>query len=170
MGPNLGYLLKSFLLYLANSISKSKVFKTELFHKRKKKIQELWSFLHFRWLHFCHPPFSRLSTYSWPPRLRHRIYELSICRFHNYNHWMWHLQGQKRRRLYLQSKQLPLSCRLFNPNWHEGWYFYLLVIFGSDFVSWFFIKTFQTFWRWKFISIGLFWHPAQLIESFKSCP
>ena len=77
-----------------------------------KKLQELWSFLHFRWLHFCHPPFSRLSTYSWPPRLRHRIYELSICRFHNYIHWMWHLQGQKSWRFYLQSKQLPLSCRL----------------------------------------------------------
>ena len=60
-----------------------------------KKLQELWSFLHFRWLHFCHPLFSRLSTYSWPPRLRHRIYELSICKFHSYNHWMWHLQGQK---------------------------------------------------------------------------
>ena len=23
----------------------------------------------------------------------------------------------------------------FNPNWHEGWYFYLLVIFGWDFSS-----------------------------------
>ena len=33
----------------------------------------------------------------------------------------------------------------FNPIRHEGWYFYLLVIFGSDFVRWFFIKTFQTF-------------------------
>ena len=31
-----------------------------------------------------------------------------------------------------------------NPDWHEGWYFYL-VIFGSDFVSWIFIKNFQTF-------------------------
>ena len=57
----------------------------------------------------------------------------------------------------------------FNPNRYEGWYFYLLVIF-SDFVSWFFIKSFQTFWRWKLTSIGLFWNPAQLIESFKSCP
>ena len=34
----------------------------------------------------------------------------------------------------------------FNPNWHEGWYFYFLVIFGSDFVGWFLIETFQTFW------------------------
>jgi hypothetical protein len=24
---------------------------------------------------------------------------------------------------------------LLNPNWHEGGYFYLLVLFGSDFVS-----------------------------------
>ena len=32
-----------------------------------------------------------------------------------------------------------------NPNWHEEGYFYLLVLFGSDFVSWIFIKNFQTF-------------------------
>ena len=49
----------------------------------------------------------------------------------------------------------------FKPNWHEGWYFYLLVIFESDFS----IETFQTFLRWKFKSIGLFWHSAQFIES-----
>ena len=30
-----------------------------------------------------------------------------------------------------------------NSYWHEGWYFY--VLFGSDFVSWIFINTFQTF-------------------------
>ena len=30
-----------------------------------------------------------------------------------------------------------------NPNWHEGWYFYLLVFYGSDFVR-IFIKKFQT--------------------------
>ena len=58
---------------------------------------------------------------------------------------------------------------VINPNWHEGWYFYPLVIFGSNFVSWFFIKTFQTFLMWKLTSMGLSWHPAQLIESFKSC-
>ena len=34
---------------------------------------------------------------------------------------------------------------IFYPNWHKGWYFYLLVIFGSDFLSWIFIKSFQTF-------------------------
>ena len=62
------------------------------------------------------------------------------------------------------------STYIGNPNWHEGWYFYLLVIFWSDFVSWFFIKTFQTFWRWKLTSIRLFCHTAQHIESFKSFP
>ena len=32
---------------------------------------------------------------------------------------------------------LPTTILLLflNPNWHEGWYFYLLVIFRSDFVS-----------------------------------
>ena len=33
----------------------------------------------------------------------------------------------------------------FDPNWHEEVYFYLLVCFGSDLVSWFLIKDFQTF-------------------------
>ena len=38
------------------------------------------------------------------------------------------------------------SClETLNPNWYEGWYFYLLVIFGSVFVSWILIKNFQTF-------------------------
>ena len=57
-----------------------------------------------------------------------------------------------------------------NPNWHEGWYFYLLVLFGSDFVSWIFIKNFQTFWMWKLTSIGLIWHPTELIKSDKNAP
>ena len=29
-------------------------------------------------------------------------------------------------------------CVVLNPNWHEGRYFYLLVLFGSDFVHTFF--------------------------------
>ena len=51
-----------------------------------------------------------------------------------------------------------------NPNWHEGWYFYLLVLFGSDFVSRIFIKNFQTFWVWKLTSIELIWHLTELIK------
>jgi hypothetical protein len=39
--------------------------------------------------------------------------------------------------------KLKKSC--LNPHWHEGWYFDLLVLFGSDFVSWIFIKSSQTF-------------------------
>ena len=31
-------------------------------------------------------------------------------------------------------------------------------------------KISKLFWRWKLISIRLFWHPTQLTESFKSCP
>ena len=37
-----------------------------------------------------------------------------------------------------------LFC-LLNPNWHEGEYFYLVFIFGSDFVSWIFIENFQSY-------------------------
>ena len=32
-----------------------------------------------------------------------------------------------------------------NPIWHEGWYFYLLIRFGSDFVSWLFYQKFPNF-------------------------
>ena len=54
---------------------------------------------------------------------------------------------------------------LLNSSWHDrGGYFYLLVFFGSDFVSWILSKIPKTFWRWKFTSIGLIWHPAKLIE------
>ena len=42
----------------------------------------------------------------------------------------------------------------FNPNWHEGGYCYLLVLFGSDFVSWILIKKFKTFLEVK-IDINL---------------
>ena len=48
--------------------------------------------------------------------------------------------------------------------------FYLFLIFDQILSAEFFIKTFQTFWRWKLTSIGLLWHPAQLIEFFKGCP
>ena len=34
-----------------------------------------------------------------------------------------------------------------NPIWHRRGYFYPLVLFVWDFVSWFFFKNFQTFWR-----------------------
>ena len=55
------------------------------------------------------------------------------------------------------------------PGIEERMYFPLaIVLIGSDFVSWFF-KNFQTFLEVK-IYIKLFWHPAQLIESYKNCP
>ena len=56
-----------------------------------------------------------------------------------------------------------------NPNWHEGWSFYLLDILGSDFFQLIFFQTFHTFWRWKLTSMGLIWHPAKLIETYKKC-
>ena len=45
--------------------------------------------------------------------------------------------------------------------------FHPLSFFGSDFDCW--VKNFQPFWRWKLTSIGLVWHPARLIESYKTC-
>ena len=40
-----------------------------------------------------------------------------------------------------------------------------LIIFGLDFVGWIFIKNLQTFLEVKIE----FWHPAKLIESYKTC-
>ena len=39
-------------------------------------------------------------------------------------------------------------------NWHEGGCFYLIVLFGSDFVSWFFIENFEKNLKMK---IGINW-------------
>ena len=66
---------------------------------------------------------------------------------------------------------LTKTLDIYIPNWHEGWYFNLRVLFESYFVSWTFIKNFQKKnWRWKLTSIWLIWHPSQLIRSYKSCP
>ena len=64
-------------------------------------------------------------------------------------------------------KGLLFQDWVFNPNWHEGGYFYLLVLSVSpEFLS----KFSKLFWRWKLKSIGLIWHPSELIESYKKCP
>ena len=39
-------------------------------------------------------------------------------------------------------------------------------ILSAEFLS----KVSKLFWRWNFTSIGLIWHPAKLIESYKKCP
>ena len=66
---------------------------------------------------------------------------------------------------------LTKTLDIYIPNWHEGWYFNLFVLFESYFVSWTFIKNFQKKnWRWKLTSIWLIWHPSQLIRSYKSSP
>ena len=53
-----------------------------------------------------------------------------------------------------------------NLIWHGGGggHFYPLVLVGSDLVSWYF-KKFPNFLE---VKIGLLWHPAQLIEPYKS--
>ena len=71
----------------------------------------------------------------------------------------------------LLERLLSLCCgQPLNPNWHEGRHFPPPVLFGPDFVSWIFTKKFQTFWRWKLTSIGLIWHPTELIKSYKNAP
>ena len=47
-----------------------------------------------------------------------------------------------------------------NPNWHEGWYFYLLVIFGSDFF-WLIYQNLPNFLK---VKIDINW------VFFKRCP
>ena len=67
------------------------------------------------------------------------------------------------------SDPLPTTAHCVNPNWHEGWYFYLLVIFGSDFF-WLIYQNLPNFLKVKIDINWVIWQPAQLIESFKSCP
>ena len=45
---------------------------------------------------------------------------------------------------FLFSELMPVRV---NTNWHETGRFYLLVLFGSDFVSWFFFKKLQFFFE-----------------------
>ena len=73
---------------------------------------------------FCHEQATKLISYEiWSQQIEPKIVHHTTL--HSLLYTMWH------------------------PNWHEGWYFYLLVIFGSDFVGWFFIKTFQNFLKVK---------------------
>ena len=54
-----------------------------------------------------------------------------------------------------------------NPNWHEAGRIYPPYNFrmSAEFLS----KISKHFWRWKLRSIGIIWHPAKLIESYKTC-
>ena len=94
----------------------------------------------------------------------------------NLTKWSVYLPHWKRLSMY---KVLPLSyvylnysirfflraCigfnKVLNPNWHEGGHFYLLVLFGSDFVSWILIKNFQIFLEVKIdinrVNLTPFW-------------
>ena len=66
--------------------------------------------------------------------------------------------------MYVRKKDFHVSCTwykslnrsfvmcILNPNWHEGWYFYILVLFGSYFVSCFVFKDFQTLLEVKMYS------------------
>ena len=108
-----------------------------------------------RW--FCHSPTHHMVTYEkladrdikvhqiW--KLTFEVIEIKMQfqkRFQpivSAEQWEWQL-GHKFDACILV---LLHSFLRVNPNWHEGWYFYLLVIFGSNFASWIFIKNFQTF-------------------------
>ena len=57
-----------------------------------------------------------------------------------------------------------------NPDWHEGWYFYLLVIFWSDFVSWFFIKLSKLFKGENLHQSGYFDTLPSLLSLLKVAP
>ena len=54
------------------------------------------------------------------------------------------------------SDPLPTTAHCVNPNWHEGWYFYLLVIFGSDLSADFLSKLSKLFEDENWHQLGLF--------------
>ena len=60
---------------------------------------------------------------------------------------------------------------LLNPNWHMRSDTFISLSFldqilSADFLS----KISKLFWRWKLTKIGLIWHPAKLIKSYKKFP
>ena len=61
-----------------------------------------------------------------------------------------------------------LSTLCFNSVWYGTGHFYPYVFVRSGFVSWFFFSN--SFKGEKWDQFGLFWHPAQLLKSDKSCP
>ena len=52
-----------------------------------------------------------------------------------------------------------------NPNWHEGWYFYLLVLFGSDFVR-IFIKNSFGSENWHQSLMEIFFLASKIFYSY----
>ena len=57
-----------------------------------------------------------------------------------------------------------------SPIWQRRGYFYPLVLFGSDFFSWIFIKNFKLFWRWTLTSIGLIYSLPSSLNLQKNNP
>ena len=61
----------------------------------------------------------------------------------------------------IPKKHVSKLSATFDPNWHEGRYFYLPILFGSDFVSSIFIKIFPNFWELKIDSNWVNLTPCQ---------
>ena len=75
----------------------------------------------------------------------------------------------------LKSMKVSWPClagdrALLPPVWQGTGHFYLMSLFNQILSTEFFSKISKLFRRWKLRLFGLFWHPAQLIMSYKSCP
>ena len=70
--------------------------------------------------------FSTLLVFRWPTMLSRHFHQKLLSFTKNLRSYLYLLL-------------------LVNPNWHEGRHFYLIVLFGSYFFSWIFIKNLQTF-------------------------
>ena len=136
---------------------------TIIFRRYQTKMATVWAFgpylciwTHGRVMHELACPLNEVGRHIWARQLW-SLWSLANqqtrpCGNCNWKDWIsdWEIAVRLKRKnkiTCLSKFFRHLVNSLFNPNWHEGWYFYLLVIFGSDFVSWSFIKTLQTFWR-----------------------
>ena len=87
------------------------------------------------WLHKYFGPF------VWPEnKLGDFTYPIGVQQVYYYE-----TQFRNLKNLQSESEMGYLVSCIFNPNWRERGYFYLLVYFGSDLDSWIFIKNFQSF-------------------------
>ena len=77
--------------------------------------------------------------FSLQPCINRSVYQIIFVQNSNVT-FSWHVMKSKISRILL-----IYSCILFNPDWHEGWYFCLLVNFGSDFFKLIFYQNFTNF-------------------------
>ena len=129
-----------------------------LWFRRQKRPHSFWTkfgksghsdtllLLHTMCLHAA-AAILRCSPDVWQCRCCHR--EISVAWFHEFSILNFEFSQfvcfSKNKAEIVYELSHSYKLEKVNHNWHEGGHFPTLVLLGSDFVSWIFIKNFQTF-------------------------